>query len=457
MKSTSVIVKGIVLFVLLQELIAIVYYYSVSHQVNHHWGLFHEPRRNDTSIFNTTTPHTISNQVTATSPCQKQHNVFDFTQHNGCVSTTQRPHCQFHDMRIHVTRMHAAAQGGEVLSTVMGQAESAEFLSYDAGAFVVVHDDDLQLPESHPPAFHYMHDVLRAVQSSTVENTTTCAETWNGTTLLITRYEYVNLYHTMTDWWNTFFSMPYDNGNVEKVNHLIFLDAHPQGTLDSVWQQLFAHQVHWARHLPDHLCFEHARFVPPGYTSSLYPRHTPLCSDAAQADAFVQFVLQSYQLQNVQREPGHIVVLDRVSYVAHPRSHIHAVPQRGLTNLRTLAERLPQELAASHIDWRVTVSTMIDLSMPEQLALVRSADILIANHGAGLTHLLFLEDGADVVELSCGLNFFTHLQTWRPDVTHHCIKKQLSSHVSEEFWKRHVIGTINAIWERRQRNAGVNG
>jgi hypothetical protein len=99
-----------------------------------------------------------------------------------------------------------------------------------------------------------------------------CQTTIPGTTIFLTRYEYCNLYHTTTDWWNTFFALP--TLDSAKFTHFVFLDAHPQGSLDAVWGFMFAN-VTYVQHLPKGgVCFEKAVLVPPGYMAQLWPRHT---------------------------------------------------------------------------------------------------------------------------------------------------------------------------------------
>jgi len=236
------------------------------------------------------------------------------------------------------SRMHGARRGGEPLATVMGQAEVAEHLSYDPGAFQVVVNDSSSTPSAAAslqlPApqlnFAYMNKVLQSFQFVTTpdQTATPCAEYWNGTTLFITRNEYVNVYHTMTEWWNTFFSMPFatigtadgavatdddndDSAPLEWPVRIVFLDAHPAGNLDDVWKVLWGGPISFARHvLADDsdnanaaICVERARFVPPGYNTPVWPGRSP-CPTYREGADFVQFVLQRFALTHVRRIPG---------------------------------------------------------------------------------------------------------------------------------------------------------
>jgi hypothetical protein len=57
------------------------------------------------------------------------------------------------------------------------------------------------------------------------------------TTIAIARDEYANLYHTASDWYNCFLMTKFFNINTER--HVLFVDAHPSGPLDDVWNTLF--------------------------------------------------------------------------------------------------------------------------------------------------------------------------------------------------------------------------
>lgn len=67
-------------------------------------------------------------------------------------------------------------------------------------------------------------------------------------TLLITRYEYANLYHTTTDWYNVYqtlhtFALPV------RDTLLVFVDGHSEGAMDPVWPRLFGKRIRYFKHL----------------------------------------------------------------------------------------------------------------------------------------------------------------------------------------------------------------
>ena len=98
-----------------------------------------------------------------------------------------------------------------------------------------------------------MNDVLNSLQ---VMNELNCTRYFPDTTLFLQRYEYVNLYHTLTDWWNTWTAYRYIRPDEVANVAVIFLDAHPAGNLDTVWTTLFGTSVHLRRLLDhDHFMF----------------------------------------------------------------------------------------------------------------------------------------------------------------------------------------------------------
>jgi hypothetical protein len=67
--------------------------------------------------------------------------------------------------------------------------------------------------------------------------------------------------------------------------------------------------------------------------------------------------------------------------------------RRSISNLDQLTEHISGHRPASLVDFE-------GMSPAEQLRIINQTDVLIGQHGAGLTHLLFLHDDAVLVELN---------------------------------------------------------
>jgi capsular polysaccharide biosynthesis protein len=155
---------------------------------------------------------------------------------------------------------------------------------------------------------------------------------------------------------------------------------------------------------------------------------------------FVDFVLQRFDLSHIQRVPGRIVVLDRVPYIAHPRSQLSNA-KRVLGNLAELTGQLSTQINTTTVPLDIQIHTMVNQTMREQIQTIREASIVIANHGAGLTHLMWLEDNAYVVEMSCTINFFKELVKWKSEIYHFC-HPAVQETISESYWKKNVVSVI---------------
>ena len=375
----------------------------------------------DTSEIATPNPISLrANIASHRSECLVGDNDYDFPDH-GCTvhEFTKRPHCQLQQLVLDRLKISSLGTGGEPLEAVLGQNEANEYLTCEMGAFVVPHE--LRGDPTRGRHMDYVSEVLDALE---IAENVSCDESWNGTTYFLARYEYANLYHTLGDWWNTFFSIE----DWSQPVNLVWLDAHPRGALDDAWRQIFGGRVQYLSQLHSHrTCFETARLIPTGHNCPIYPRvgGRSNCADPELTARFVDDVLGRLDLQNVERVPGRVVVLERVPYLAHARSNVSAI-HRSIDNLRERALSLPHD---------VVITPLVDLSFRDQVALVRSADVLLGNHGAGLTHELFLHTGATVIELSCAHGFFPKLAAWKGGIRHHCLDMVFGGVIDDEYWE----------------------
>ncbi|KAL3904010.1 MAG: hypothetical protein SGARI_005122, partial [Bacillariaceae sp.] len=305
------------------------------------------------------------------------------------------------------------AQGGEVLSTVMGREEDIEFPKYQRGAFSVQKKPDYQVPMEYRSRLHYLEKVLNAVRYPTQKNNfsvdTSCDETYPGVTLFTTRYEYVNLYHTLTDWWSAYYVLPEDY--LQKPHRVVFMDGHAQGGLDDTWRVLFG-DFHFIQHLPKGkgLCFEKAVFIPAGYKTPIFPDfERDRCPRKEMTAAFSDFVLGQYNLASIQPIRGNVVIIDRQPYVSHPRSDLSNF-KRQSSNMDALQASLQKIPGVKAQLVRLEL-----LSFGEQLKLIREAHVLIGLHGAALSHLMFMDRSrSHVVEFTVDANdFFEYLSEWK--------------------------------------------
>ena len=242
-------------------------------------------------------------------------------------------------LRTHCLRQQVSA-GGEPIDSVAGRQEEAEFPVYQKGAFSIVGSSAGQ----QQPAcsvnvgtgrFHaYLENVMRSLEfpASMGDNDARCDLTIRGLTLAITRYEYANLYHTMTDWYNAYqawMMSPYFSPSTPPT--VLFLDGHSSGSLDEMWVTLFGAKPIYMSSLSgyERVCFEHFGLIPPGYTSALGVTPTmgvaQDCRLPAQIPAFASHVLTRLGIDPKARaaadpsSPKRILYIFRRDYLAHPR------------------------------------------------------------------------------------------------------------------------------------------
>uniref|UniRef100_A0A7S4QML8 EGF domain-specific O-linked N-acetylglucosamine transferase n=1 Tax=Ditylum brightwellii TaxID=49249 RepID=A0A7S4QML8_9STRA len=400
---------------------------------------------------------------------------------HGCQvnEDTKTVFCTFDNLRIDTQKIRMKPKGGEVLSTVMGQAEESEYPKYQQGAFSVPTAPTHKFPNEYlnNKGMHYLADVLNAMQYPTTNDDKgqldfSCQQTYPGTTLFLTRYEYVNVFHTMTDWWNAFFVLPRkkayisENNNqnttlvdgmecIEKVNRVVFLDGHPQGSLDPTWESLFA-KYHFIQHMgvggsnsSSGLCFEQAIFVPPGYKSPLFDNDPSRrrCPHKGMTKAFSDFVLEQHNLLHNKGKviKGNIVLIDRHPFISHPRIKLENFERKfKASDLEKLQKRLASIPGAT-----LQVVRLEKLSFREQLALMQESHIVIGMHGAALTHLLFMDENrSQLIELMPRnrVDFFQSLSEWK-GMNYKRFTLDSSGQMNEKFIDDVVRHVEKYIWE----------
>lgn len=234
---------------------------------------------------------------------------------------------------------------------------------------------------------------------------------WHEWTIAVLRYEYANLYHTITDFYNAFlvakvFKM--EPGNIT----ILWIDGHPKGAFDKVWETLFG-KVLRAGDIKQPTLFSHMVWGIMGYHSVLNNHGN---KQVPYLNEFRSFFLQRYDVSE-QRKLNcaklKIVLIWRRNYLAHPRK-----PSGSLTRKIKNEGELLNGIKAKFPRFEVIGVQMDKLDMKRQLEMIADTGILVGMHGAGLSHLLFLPNYAGVVELfplywSTSNRHFSTFARWR--------------------------------------------
>lgn len=363
---------------------------------------------------------------------------------HGCVvdPVTEIPYCQMDNMRLDVDKISMTA-GGEALDTVMGQAEDIEFPKIEKGAFQLL--KPLNMTATNRRQFYYIKDVVNNIEVvKGASSHQPCSKRIPGVTLFITRYEYCNAYHTMTDWFNAFLA----HGELKNAT-VVLLDAHPQGKLDPVWSTLWGDVLYAKQLPPGGVCFDHVTLIPPGYSSPLWARGRKFegierCP--SMMDSFAQFFVDGHGLQDIQRRQGKVTIIDRVPYIAHPRSK-PKVALRMVQNFEELATVIRQEVKGVT---EVEVVRFEQMTFHEQLKTIRETHILIGNHGAGMAHMLLMQDGTSVMEFQqMASSMFVEFSHWKPKVQHILLPSISGNQISSELMKDSVVPKVTEFLEKQ--------
>ena len=132
----------------------------------------------------------------------------------------------------------------------------------------------------------------------------------------------MNIYHTLTDWYNNFLVMTFFNLTREKTNILI-VDGHPWGNLDYVWSDMFNSTVR-LKSLTQPVVFRNLIFGWTDLGSPIYVTEESGYREMPLFEEFREFLLDTYHLPiekslNCSRL-SLTIVWRRDNYVVHPRN-----------------------------------------------------------------------------------------------------------------------------------------
>mmetsp|Transcript_36603 Transcript_36603/g.59323 ORF Transcript_36603/g.59323 Transcript_36603/m.59323 type:complete len:312 (+) Transcript_36603:172-1107(+) len=256
--------------------------------------------------------------------------------------------------------------------------------------------------------------------------------------MIFTRYEYANLFHQMTDWYNM-----YVVGQREKVLGakitFLFLDGHAKGALDTAW-------THWSRINDDekkeegkkmnhrhhhqegfirvkHLnsqgtCFHHALLMPMGYRSPVdihgMTGSAKRCRNDGQVNDFRMMITKKWLSIPYNDDDDHnndvsssikikVGMIFRRDYLAHPRAGAGRTTRK-ISNEMQVVNVLSRLKDDSNNKWSIEFRSMSLESMPfkKQVEVVSRQNILIGVHGAALSHVLWMKPGSDLIEITSG-------------------------------------------------------
>ncbi|KAK4420820.1 Beta-1,2-xylosyltransferase [Sesamum alatum] len=321
------------------------------------------------------------------------------------------------------------SRGGEKLESVIGREEDDELPNFRDGAFEIEVGDrsrvgkklvdeeflDKYLEEGTIDR-HTMRGLIGSIRS--VDATEfVCSEWIEEPTLLVTRFEYANLFHTVTDWYSTYVASRVTGLPIRP--HVVFVDGHCQTPLEETWTALFS-SLTYAKNFSSPVCFRHAILVPLGYETPLFKglSETIDCYGAsaqelwqkpdnkktARLSEFGEMIRAAFGFP-VDRHhipkpaSGHnILFVRREDYLAHPR-HGGKVQTR-LSNEPEVFDSI-KSWASNHPNCKLNVVNGLFAHMPmkEQIRAIQDAAVIVGAHGAGLTHIVSATPKTVILEI----------------------------------------------------------
>ncbi|KAI8552951.1 hypothetical protein RHMOL_Rhmol06G0307800 [Rhododendron molle] len=348
--------------------------------------------------------------------------------------------CEGGRIRMHPERIRMS-RGGERLDEVMGRGEDEELPEFDVGAFEIeVVDDDndndsnglsggggdrklvdsefldqyLQRGGISKHTMRSLVDSIRLVGAKDFQ----CSEWVEEPTLLVTRFEYANVFHTVTDWYSAYVAsrvtgLPYRP-------NLVFVDGHcVQAPLEETWRALFS-SLRYAKNFTGPVCFRHAILAPLGYETALFKGLTedidchgasahdlwqkPDDRKTARLHEFGEMIRAAFGFpvdkhRTSKPVSGHnVLFVRREDYLAHPR-HGGKVQSR-LSNEQEVFDAL-KSWVSDHSECKINLINGLFAHMPmkEQVRAIQDASVIIGAHGAGLTHIVSATPKTVILEI----------------------------------------------------------
>lgn len=231
--------------------------------------------------------------------------------------------------------------------------------------------------------------------------------------IAVQRYEYANLYHTMTDWYNVFLVATLLNVSTDDV-HILLIGNNIHGPLDPIWQTLFD-AIFYTGEIQSSVVIPKLAWNILGYESPMNYRSRQSLPFVEQ---FKEFFLRRHGIVSTKQlncKKLSIVFLLRRDYVTHAGNKQGKV-SRKIKNEDELLNIMKKDFPTADVK-----GLQFDqYSFKEQLDFAANADLFISMHGAGLAHVLFLPSHAGVLELFplyklkvFGVMYFQAMARWR--------------------------------------------
>lgn len=335
-----------------------------------------------------------------------------FQYHNRCLyhSVLQWSACRLGDsVRISLNQIEGA-RGNESVHDVEGRSEESEYLVFPSNTFQVTEPVPPQLfslggNKLASKGLNRFKDSFSVVnqftENETLPSRKTSVDGRPIVNIFVKRETYANPCFIVAQIYSVFLLLY----KFQLFNHfirIIWLDGHAWSPTDMIWTSLFDAVLH-VNHLSNknettvilentYLLNTESAFLNVGLA---YYKKGDVCPISSSLHDFRQFIFEFYnvvpKVKGSTKRPL-LTFLTRTHYKAHPRSNgrtdrTMADPSKDLDYLRQV-----------YPDYDIELVSFEQMPFRDQLVQISRTDLLVAVHGAGNIHVVFLPLHAKLVE-----------------------------------------------------------
>jgi hypothetical protein len=314
--------------------------------------------------------------------------------------------CEFLHFAFDLSKMKAdIGKGGEAIEKAMGISEEAEYIQFAHGSVVLPSPIPQEVYSVFPKKNTQINERIRSMLKQAVTKPLPLDDGEGGgeysaghTAMLVMRQDYANPCMAIAELYGNFVAARAFGIDSTEI---VFIDAHPANPFDEVWAKVFqkSEYVLRMRGTDGSVLKRFSRVVIVGHETGIHDkglrlhsqRGAKLCHKSSLLHLFASHVLKAFNVER-QAKTKHLTLLYRADYTAHPRSD-------GLVD-RAMVE-VDKTLLLVQQKWPGYTATAVrfeNISFAEQLAIMSKTEVLLAVHGAGNIHTLFLPPGASLFE-----------------------------------------------------------
>jgi hypothetical protein len=298
-----------------------------------------------------------------------------------------------HDVTMYPSRRlekESQAKGGEEIRNVLNQDIHREDYKFDDNFFEIECTTNIgtRLSSSNLRLLSSVN--LISVSREKAKNV---SSKFNGKyAVAVRRQDYANLHNWVRNIYNIFVLLMHFRVQPKDV-YVIFMDGHPRTELDNAWEIIYNKPIR-VGHVEQKITFQNLILgleEHKGPITDFYLEQVPYLEE------FRSFVLSQFNLNSsnsLNCASPRITVILRRNAVYHPRNVVGNVGRKIFNEAE-----LMNDLMKAFPDACVKAALMEALPMASQLNLMKSTDIFIGMHGAGMSHVTFLPKHAGILEL----------------------------------------------------------